>query len=53
MKIRLAAGVVHRGATAIYTFFFTAAGITVLSKFYRHIVGGETGEGGPAAVGSA
>ena len=41
---------VHGGVTAIFTFFFTAAGITVLSKFYRHIVGGETGEGG-AAVG--
>jgi hypothetical protein len=26
-----------------------AVGITVLSKFYRHIVGGETGEGGVAA----
>ncbi len=41
--------VVHSGATAIFTFFFTAAGITVLSKFYRHIVGGETVEDGAAA----
>ncbi len=41
---------VHRGVTAIFTFFFTAAGITVLSKFYRHIVGDERGEGG-AVVG--
>ena len=40
---------VHSGVTAIFTFFFTAAGITVLSKLYRHIVGGETGEGGAAA----
>ena len=37
--------VVHGGVTAIYTFFFTAAGITVLSKFYRHIVGMEAPEG--------
>ena len=37
---------------AIVGFFATAAGITVLSKFYRHIVGGGTGEGG-AAGGSA
>ena len=42
--------VVHSGGTAVYTFFFTAAGITVLSKFYRHIVGAERGEGG-AVVG--
>ncbi|MCH8198102.1 MAG: hypothetical protein IH904_08465 [Proteobacteria bacterium] len=36
-------------AMEIFGFFATAAGITVLSKFYRHIVGGEIGEGGPAA----
>ncbi len=40
---------VHSGVTAIFTFFFTAAGITVLSKFYRHIVGGESGDGGAVA----
>ena len=39
---------VHSGVTAIFTFFFTAAGITVLSKLYRHIVGDERGEGGAA-----
>ncbi len=36
-------------AMAIFGFLATAVGITVLSKFYRHIVGGETGEGGAAA----
>ncbi len=40
---------VHGGVTAIFTFFFTAAAITVLSKFYRHIIGVETGEGGVTA----
>jgi hypothetical protein len=32
--------VVHSGVTAIYTFFFTAAGINGLSKMYSHFVGG-------------
>ncbi len=41
--------VVLSAVTAINAFFATAAGITVLSKFYRQIVGGETGEGGPVA----
>jgi len=36
-------------AMAIFGFLATAVGITVLSKFYRHIVGGESGEGGAAA----
>ena len=31
---------------ALFGFLWTAAGITVLSKFYHHIVGGESGEGG-------
>ena len=35
-------------AIAIIGFLWTAVGITVLSKFYHHIVGGETAEGGPA-----
>ncbi len=35
--------VVHSGVTVIFTFLFTAAGITVLSKFYRHIVVGVSG----------
>ena len=34
---------------AIIGFFITAVGVTVLSTFYRHIVGGESGEGGAAA----
>ncbi len=38
--------VVHSGVTSIFTFFFTAAGITVLSKLYRHIIGIESGAGG-------
>jgi hypothetical protein len=38
---------------AIVGFFATAAGITVLSKFYRHIVGGERGEGGVVTVNRA
>jgi amino acid transporter len=37
----------------IFTFFATAVGITVLSKFYRHIVGGERGEGGVVTVNRA
>ncbi len=36
---------------ALVGFFSTAADITVLSNFYRHIVGGETGKGGGAAAG--
>jgi hypothetical protein len=36
------------GVTAIFTLFFTAVGITVLSKFYRHIVGMEAPGGGAA-----
>ncbi len=35
-------------AMAIFGFFATAAGITVLSKFYRHIVGMEAPEGSAA-----
>ena len=35
-------------AIAIIGFLWTAADITVLSKFYRHIIGGERGEGGAA-----
>ena len=38
--------VVYNGVTAIFTFLFTAAGITGLSKFYRHIVDMEAPEGG-------
>ncbi len=42
--------VLYSGVTAIYTFLFTAAGISVLSNYYRHIVSSESGAGG-AAVG--
>ena len=43
--------VVHSGITAIFTFLFTAAGITGLSNFYRHIIGmNAPGKGGPTTV---
>ena len=42
--------VVHSGVTVIFTFLFTAAGITVLSKFYRHIVGRKAPESGATGV---
>ena len=42
--------VVTNAAIAIIGFLWTAAGITVLSKFYRHIVGREAPEGGAAGV---
>ena len=38
--------VVWNLAIIIFTFFATAVGITVLSKFYRHIVGMDAPEGG-------
>ena len=41
--------VVTNAAIAIIGFLWTAAGITVLSKFYRHIVGMDAPEGGAAA----
>ena len=34
----------------VFNFFATAVGITVLSKFYRHIIDGETGEGAAAVA---
>ena len=37
-------------AIAIIGFLWTAVGITVLSKFYRHIVGGETGADGATGI---
>ncbi len=43
--------VVTNAVMAIIGFFTMAVGVTVLSKFYRHIVGGETGEGAAAAGG--
>ena len=42
--------VVWNLVNTIFGFLATAVGITVLSTFYRHIAGGERGEGGAAGV---
>ena len=47
-KSMAAVPVVTNAAIAIIGFLWTAADITVLSKFYRHIVGMEAPEGGAA-----
>ncbi|MCH8198101.1 MAG: hypothetical protein IH904_08460 [Proteobacteria bacterium] len=44
--------VVTNAAIAIIGFLWTAAGITVLSKFYRHIVGMDAPEGSAAGISS-
>ena len=51
LPLTLGLRVVKDAITSIIGFFVTAVGVTVLSKFYRHIIGGETGDEG-ASVGS-
>ena len=48
-ELTIGVRVVMNAVMVIVGFFITAVGITVLSTFYRHIVGIETGEGGAAA----
>ncbi len=42
--------VVYEGVKTVIGFVITAAGITVLSKFYCHIIGVESGESGAAGL---